>query len=105
MLSSQETIRISPRERVLMDRMERLSSDSGSHSPSLATMQRSLPEIKVDIDACFLSNPLATGLFWTYFNSDARNDPRFITRMFEAYPSQNRVIAEGLASFVGAEPG
>ncbi|MEX0761254.1 MAG: histidinol-phosphate transaminase [Dehalococcoidia bacterium] len=97
-------IRISPRERHLMDRLERLSSRSGSHSPSLATMQQALPEISVDVDACFLSNPLATELFWSYFNSDTVGDPQFITRMFEAYPSQNSVIAERLSSTVGVSP-
>lgn len=100
-----EELRISPAERTLMNRLGQLSSGSGSHSPSLVTMQQALPEIKVDVDACFLSNPLATDLFWSYFNSDAQNDPRFITQMFEAYPSQNRAIAEGMASAIGVEPG
>lgn len=68
-------------------------------------MRQSLPEISVDIDACYLSNPLATDLFWSHFNSDSLNDPQFIKRMFEAYPSQNRDIAEKLAPMVGADPG
>ncbi len=68
-------------------------------------MRQSLPEINVDIDGCYLSNPLATELFWSHFNSDSQNDPQFITRMFEAYPSQNRDIAQKLASTVGVDPG
>jgi len=68
-------------------------------------MQRELPEIKVDVDACFLSNPLATDLFWSHFNQDSLEDPLFVTQMIEAYPSQNRAIAEGLSSAIGVEPG
>ena len=68
-------------------------------------MQHALPEIRVDIDACFLSNPLATDLFWSYFNLDGLNDRKFITRMLEAYPSQNRIVAERLAPTIGVDPG
>ena len=105
MLNELGVIRISPQERVLMENLERLSSSSGSHSPSLATMQQAMPEIHIDIDACFLSNPLATDLFWTNFNSDVLDDPQLFKRMLEAYPSQNRVIAEQLAPTIGVEPG
>ena len=105
MLNELGVIRISPQERVLMENLERLSSSSGSHSPSLATMQQSMPEVHIDVDACFLSNPLATDLFWTNFNSDVLDDPQLFKRMLEAYPSQNRVIAEQLAPTIGVEPG
>ncbi len=94
MLNELGVVRISTQERALMENLERLSSNSGSHSPSLATMQQSLPEIQIDIDACFLSNPLATELFWSYFNADVLADQQLFKRMLEAYPSQNRVIAE-----------
>ncbi len=104
MLNELGVRRISTRERALMENLERLSSNSGSHSPSLATMQRALPELRVNIDACFLSNPLATELFWTYFNRDVLNDQQLFKRMLEAYPSQNRVIAEQLSSTIGVEP-
>lgn len=104
MLKHQDIVRISPEEQRLMDRFGELSSGSGSHSPSLVTMRQNLPEISVDIDACYLSNPLATDLFWSHFNSDSLNDPQFITRMFEAYPSQNRDIAEKLASTIEVDP-
>lgn len=105
MLNELGVLRISPQERDLMNRLERVSSSSGSHSPSLATMQQAFPEISVDIDACFLSNPLATDLFWTHFNSDVVDDPQLFKRMLEAYPSQNRVIAEELSSAVGVDAG
>ena len=105
MLNELGVIRISTQERALMENLDRLSLNSGSHSPSLATMQKALPEIHIDIDACFLSNPLATELFWTYFNTDVLNDQQRFKRMLEAYPSQNRVIAEQLSSTIGVEPG
>ena len=104
MLNELGVIRISPQERILMEKLERLSSSSGSHSPSLATMQQAMPEIQIEIDACFLSNPLATDLFWTNFNSDVLDDPQLFKRMLEAYPSQNRVIAEQLAPTIGVQP-
>ena len=97
-------VRTSARERDLVDELERLSSGSGSHSPSLERMRQALPGIHIDIDACFLSNPLATDLFWTHFNSDVLDDPQLFKRMLEAYPSQNRIIAGRLASTVGVEP-
>lgn len=105
MLQQQNLLRISPAEQRLMDKFEALSSASGSHSPSLVTMRQSLPEINVKVDACYLSNPLATDLFWSHFNSDSFEDTDFVKRMFEAYPSQNRDIAEQLASTIGADPG
>lgn len=105
MTTATGNLRISPAERSLLEKLAGLSSASGSHSPSLVTMQQYLPETKVEVDACFLSNPLATDLFWSYFNADSQNDPQFITQMLEAYPSQNRAIAEGLSSAIGVEPG
>jgi histidinol-phosphate/aromatic aminotransferase/cobyric acid decarboxylase-like protein len=98
-------VRTSPRERDLVDELQLLGSTSGSHSPSLAKIRRALPEIRIDIDACFLSNPLATDLFWTHFHSDVLDDPQLFKRMLEAYPSQNRAIAEHLSSTLGVEPG
>ena len=67
-------------------------------------MERALPEVRVSIDACYLSNPLATDLFREYFNRDVINDQQLIKRLFEAYPSQNRAIAERLSPTVGVLP-
>ncbi|MBT3942448.1 MAG: histidinol-phosphate aminotransferase family protein [Chloroflexi bacterium] len=64
-------------------------------------MQKAIPEIVVNIDACYLSNPLATDLFWSYFNADVLADPQLFKRMLEAYPSQNRAIAERLSVALG----
>lgn len=97
-------IEISPEEQLLINRLQLLNANSGSHSPSTATIQEAIPELNVNIDACFLSNPLATDLFWSYFNTDAPQNSQSFKRMIESYPSQNRVVAEKLSSMVGVEP-
>ena len=96
-----QTMAITPLERELVDRFAQLKRTSGSHSPSLNSMREAFPDVRVDIDACYLSNPLATDLFWNYFNLDALDDPQLLKRMLEAYPSQNRIIAERLSPAVG----
>jgi histidinol-phosphate/aromatic aminotransferase/cobyric acid decarboxylase-like protein len=104
MLTERSLIRISPTEHDVLNKLQVLSAKSGSHSPSLATMQQAIPEINVEIDACYLSNPLATDLFWTHFNADVLADPQLFKRMLEAYPSQNRAIAERLSQAIDVEP-
>ena len=103
MLSDLSLIRISPKEHEILAKLEQLSAGSGSHSPSLGTLQQAIPEINVEIDACYLSNPLATDLFWTHFNADVLADPQLFKRMLEAYPSQNRRIAERLSPAIGVD--
>ncbi len=103
MLTDLSPIRISPTEQEILNKIKRLSSRSGSHSPSLSTMQQAIPEINIDIDACYLSNPLATDLFWSQFNADVLADPQLFKRMLEAYPSQNGAIAERLSATLGID--
>ena len=103
MLTRLSPINISPIEQEFLNKIEQLSARSGSHSPSLGTMQQAIPEIEVDIDACYLSNPLATDLFWSYFNADVLADPQLFKRMLEAYPSQNNAIAERLSVAIGVD--
>lgn len=102
MLTNLSPITISPEETALLRQLEELSARSGSHSPSLGTMQKAIPEIVINIDACYLSNPLATDLFWSYFNADVLANPQLFKRILEAYPSQNRAIAERLSIAIGA---
>ena len=68
-------------------------------------MQESLPDINVEIDACYLSNPLATDLFWKFFDSDVQKDDQLFRRLVEAYPAQNATIAERLAPAIGVDSG
>lgn len=104
MLTDLSPISVSPKEREVLVQLEELSARSGTHSPSLSTMQLAIPNIKVKIDACYLSNPLATDLFWSYFNADTSADPQLFRAMLEAYPSQNSAIAERLAAPLGIDP-
>lgn len=81
----------------IIKKLQSLKSDSGSHSPSIATIKREIPELDIKIDACFLSNPYATNLFCSYLKSDLINTDK-LRSVLEFYPSQNTIIAEKLAN-------
>lgn len=81
-----------PREEALVERIRRLKRESGSHSPSAWTLAKLIPELKLKVDACFLSNPYATNLFLMHFHREVVR-PRKLRALLELYPSQNRVIA------------
>jgi len=80
-----------------------LKEEAGSHSPSIFTIKEAIPELKVKVDACFLSNPYATDLFLEYFKKELL-DTGGLRDLLEFYPSQNRVIAESLSSAIGIHP-
>lgn len=84
------------REQELYDEILRLKDQAGSHSPSIFTLKQKLPQLDVQVDACFLSNPYATDLFLEYFNEEIIGT-NGIRDLLEFYPSQNDVIAELLA--------
>jgi len=69
-----------------------LKEISGSHSPSLNSIKEKIPELKINVDACFLSNPYATELFLEYFKREML-DTNEIYSVLEFYPSQNKIIA------------
>ena len=69
-----------------------LKNQSGSHSPSLSNIKEKISEIKIKVDACFLSNPYATDLFLKYFKKEMI-DTGEINALLEFYPSQNKIIA------------
>jgi histidinol-phosphate/aromatic aminotransferase/cobyric acid decarboxylase-like protein len=69
-----------------------LKKTSGSHSPSLNSIKEKIPELKINVDACFLSNPYATELFLEYFKREMI-DTNEIYSILEFYPSQNKIIA------------
>lgn len=73
-----------------------LKNASGTHSPSIATIKREIPQLKIKIDACFLSNPYATDLFLEYLKKDLL-DSANLRSVLEFYPSQNAIIAQKLA--------
>ncbi len=87
---------LSPHEQQLADKLSALKADAGSHSPSVLTLRDALPELPVNVDACFLSNPYATDLFVEYLKRELVNT-QMLRDVLEFYPSQNEVIASFLA--------
>ena len=74
-----------------------LKQASGSHSPSIETILDKT-KFKIEVDACFLSNPYATDLFMDYLDKDILKKDK-LRDLLEFYPPQNRQIAEHVAFF------
>ena len=84
-------------ERSVAEALRLLKAGSGSHSPSVAEVERAIPGL-VQVDACFLSNPYATDEVMRRLRSIA---PAALERMVSHYPSQGGAIASMLAPAVG----
>lgn len=93
-------INLTETERTVAQKVQELKARSGSHSPSLITLQETIPEVEIKVDACFLSNPYATGIFLDYFKRELL-ETGHIRNCLEFYPSQNQVIAEHLSEALG----
>ncbi|MFO0892062.1 MAG: histidinol-phosphate transaminase [Isosphaeraceae bacterium] len=100
---SQRRRTLNPRESALSERIKLLKREAGSHSPSAPTLAKLIPELRLRVDACFLSNPYATDLFLEYFHREVVRTGK-LRRLLEFYPSQNRVIAGKLSAAVGVSP-
>jgi histidinol-phosphate/aromatic aminotransferase/cobyric acid decarboxylase-like protein len=103
--STQHTMNIqfTDTEKALINKLNALKEESGTHSPSIFTYEQKLPELKIKIDACFLSNPYATDLFVQYFEKEIV-EKGLLRNLFEFYPSQNQIIAELLGNFMRVDP-
>ena len=88
---------------VLVDRFKRLKNEAGTHSPSAWTLAKLMPELRLKVDACFLSNPYATKLFLMHFQREVIR-PRKLRALLELYPSQNPVIAAKLGRVLDLAP-
>lgn len=88
---------LSAREKALAGRLMQLKREAGSHSPSAPTILKMIPELRMRVDACFLSNPYATELFLDHLYREVIR-PGKLRMLLELYPSQNRVIAAKLAT-------
>lgn len=82
-----------PAPEVIAVTLARLKAASGSHSPSIGDIERALPGV-VQIDACFLSNPYATGDVLRRLRALPAHR---LERMVAHYPSQNASVAASLA--------
>jgi histidinol-phosphate/aromatic aminotransferase/cobyric acid decarboxylase-like protein len=91
------------REQALVERIKRLKKEAGSHSPSAWTLAKQIPELRLKVDACFLSNPYATNLFLMHLHREVIR-PRKLRALLELYPSQNRVIASKLGRVLEQDP-
>ena len=79
-----------------------LKSKSGSHSPSIETILELIGEEAIHIDACFLSNPYATELFWDRLALLQENRKAWLRRL-EFYPPQNKEIAKRISNATGID--
>ena len=94
---NKEKLHLSNFEDAILNKINQLKSNAGSHSPSIFNLLENIPEITLKVDACFLSNPYATDLFENYLNQDIIEKNR-LRELLEFYPSQNQVIANNLAN-------
>ncbi len=87
----------------LASKIRQLKANAGTHSPSIQTIVNELPELNIDVDACFLSNPYATELFLEYIDKEliATNKLRDV---LEFYPSQNVVLADVVGKSIDVDP-
>jgi histidinol-phosphate/aromatic aminotransferase/cobyric acid decarboxylase-like protein len=96
-------VHFNAREQALVERIKRLKKEAGSHSPSAWTLAKQIPDLRLKVDACFLSNPYATHLFLMHLHREVIR-PRKLRALLELYPSQNRVIAAKLGRVLDLEP-
>lgn len=92
-----------PEQAAVAEQLAKLKSEAGSHSPSLLTLREEMPELSIEVDACFISNPYATQLFLDHLQRELI-DTGAIRDVLEFYPSQNQVIAALLAEHLGIGP-
>jgi histidinol-phosphate/aromatic aminotransferase/cobyric acid decarboxylase-like protein len=93
---------ISSRTQMIGRRIAELKAESGSHSPSIGTMLKEIPEIRIEIDACFLSNPYATDLFMKYFEQDLLQTNK-LRAILELYPPQNYDISRYVSKAIDVD--
>lgn len=89
-------ITLTPKDTFIANHIKQLKDDAGSHSPSIFTLVDQFPNVKIKIDACFLSNPYASDLFFKFFKQDFKNEQEF-KNLLQYYPSQNSIVAQIVA--------
>ena len=79
-----------------------IKNSSGTHSPSMATLQDEFEGFSLKVDACFLSNPYATDLVMKYIKKDLLQTNK-LRESIEYYPSQQHVLSKFLAQHIGID--
>lgn len=87
----------------IIAKLKELKSNSGTHSPSIDTVLREIPELKIKVDACFLSNPYATELFIKYMENDLVKKNK-LRDILEFYPPQNYDVSCCISKATGISP-
>ena len=59
--------------RKIKEKYQLIKKKCGSHSPGASIIEKEIPEIKLTIDCCFLSNPYATEIFEKRLKADISN--------------------------------
>jgi len=93
-------IKLNENEQHFLKEFTYLKSKSGSHSPSILSLLNDNDNgKKVEVDACFLSNPYATELFIEFFERELVATKK-LNQIIEAYPPQNKEIALHLSKTI-----
>ena len=87
---------LTQQEKFISNSLKKLKDKAGSHSPSIFTLVDKFPNVNIKVDACFLSNPYATRLFFKFFQEDFQNKKDF-QNLIQYYPSQNSMISQLIA--------
>lgn len=84
---------LSSEEESLYKIYKEMKDEAGTHAPSIHELMKRCPQIKIDIDACFLCNPYAFDLFMEYFSKVN------LEKYIKFYPPQNHEIASNISIF------
>ena len=87
----------------IKEKYQMIKQKCGSHSPGASIIEKEIPEINLNIDCCFLSNPYATEIFEKRLKSAISNE-QWLYGQIESYPAQNAQIAEYVAKAIGIKP-
>lgn len=87
---------------IIYQQLKKLKEDNGTHSPSINTIIEKIPDITCNIDACFISNPYATDLFFKKFQEDMLDEGK-LKKFIEMYPQQNQYIAEKISNYLNID--
>lgn len=86
----------------IISKIKALKFESGTHSPSIDTILHECPELKIGVDACFLSNPYATDLFMKCIHEDLIDNNK-LRDVLEFYPPQNREVAKYISKAINVD--
>ena len=81
----------------------RIKQKAGTHSPSMSTLRKTFPDLKIKIDACFLSNPYATDLVMEYLQKELIEGGN-LRDVLEHYPSQQNALCQEFSKALHVKP-